>query len=89
MSRKIGLIFLISLLLLSTVAIASTAFIAPVASQPEHYAWLKIVTTSWKGTDNPSALPGNFMPMFPAGEGFAERFNVTGQEAFVLSLIHI
>ena len=83
MSRKIGLIFLISLLLLSTVAVASTAFIAPVASQPEHYAWLKIVTTSWKGTSDASALPGNFMPMFPAGKGFAERFNVTAQEAFV------
>ncbi|RLI44216.1 hypothetical protein DRO64_04385, partial [Candidatus Bathyarchaeota archaeon] len=83
MSRKIGLIFLISLLLLSTVAIASTAFIAPVASQLEHHAWLKIVTTSWKGTNDTSVLPGNFMPMFPAGEGFAERFNVTDQEAFV------
>ncbi|RLE45546.1 MAG: hypothetical protein DRJ31_11110, partial [Candidatus Methanomethylicota archaeon] len=46
-------------------------------------AWLKIVTTSWNGVPDPSALPGNFMPMFPAGEGFADRFNVTGQEAFV------
>ncbi|RLG07412.1 MAG: hypothetical protein DRN68_05415, partial [Thaumarchaeota archaeon] len=92
MSRKIGLIFLISLLLLSTVAVASTAFIAPVSAAGKS-AWLKIVTSAWKGTscgiyDGISTgfandAPGVNTPMCPGGSGFADRFNVTGQEAFV------
>jgi len=92
MSRKIGLIFLISLLLLSTVAIASTAFIAPVSAGGKT-AWLKIVTSAWKGVscgiyDGVSSgfagdAPGVNTPMCPGGTGFADRFNVTGQEAFV------
>ncbi|RLG03214.1 MAG: hypothetical protein DRN60_01855, partial [Thaumarchaeota archaeon] len=92
MSKKIGLIFLISLLLLSTVAIASTAFIAPVSAAGKT-AWLKIVTTSWKGVscgiyDGISTGfyddgVGVNTPMCPGGSGFAERFNVTSQEAFV------
>ncbi|HDJ66365.1 MAG TPA: hypothetical protein ENF33_01430, partial [Nitrososphaeria archaeon] len=93
MNRKIGLIFLISLLLLSTVAIASTAFIAPVSSQAKKTAWLKIVTTSWKGVNCgiydgiSTGFYGDDVgvntPMCPGGTGFAERFNVTSQEAFV------
>ncbi|HDD56824.1 MAG TPA: hypothetical protein ENG18_02250, partial [Nitrososphaeria archaeon] len=92
MSRKIGLIFLISLLLLSTVAIASTAFIAPVSAAGKT-AWLKIVTSAWKGVscgiyDGVSSgfagdAPNVNTPMCPGGTGFADRFNVTSQEAFV------
>jgi len=92
MSRKIGLIFLISLLLLSTVAIASTAFIAPVSAGGKT-AWLKIVTPAWKGvscgiydgisTGFAGDAPNVNTPMCPGGSGFADRFNVTSQEAFV------
>jgi len=53
-------------------------------------AWLKIVTTSWKGTNqcilpNGTAITLGFTPMCPDASytGFAERFNVTAQEAFV------
>ncbi|RLF13339.1 MAG: hypothetical protein DRN06_08825, partial [Thermoprotei archaeon] len=73
------LIFLISLLLLSTVAIASTAFIVPVSSQKAKTAWLKIVTSAWKGV---SCITGG-TPVCPGGTKFADRFNVTSQEAFV------
>ena len=74
----------ILLVLCSSVLVLGSfsASIQPI-SAAGYSAWLKIVTTSWKGTNDPWLLSGNFMPMFPAGEGFAERFNVTAQEAFV------
>ncbi|RLE79226.1 MAG: hypothetical protein DRJ36_03595, partial [Thermoprotei archaeon] len=93
MSRKIGLIFLISLLLLSTVAIASTTFIAPVSAKSKT-AWLKIVTSAWKGVscgiyDGVDSgfygdAPDVNTPMCPPLDGgFADRFNITNLEAFV------
>jgi len=83
MNRKIGSYILLALLVLSTIVVAVPLISTPVKAAG-YSAWLKIVTTSWNGTTS-SSLPGNFMPMFPDPDaiGFADRFNVTGQEAFV------
>ncbi|RLF09251.1 MAG: hypothetical protein DRJ69_04995, partial [Thermoprotei archaeon] len=104
MSRKIGVLVLVSLLILSTAAILATA--VPVAAEGRT-AWLKIVTSAWKGIscgdndpdtdwDELGAIydgvtggfagdqPDETTPMCPPPDGgFADRFNVTGLEAFV------
>ncbi|MCD6591678.1 MAG: hypothetical protein J7K78_01510, partial [Thaumarchaeota archaeon] len=88
MSRKFSSYLLLALLVLSTVAVAVPLLSTPVYAG--YSAWLKIVTTSWKGTNqcilpNGTKITLGFTPMCPDPDhtGFAERFNVTGQEAFV------
>ncbi|MCD6536727.1 MAG: hypothetical protein J7K49_06850, partial [Thaumarchaeota archaeon] len=92
MNRKIGSYILLALLVLSTIVIAVPLISTPAAAAGKS-AWLKIVTSAWKGTScgiydgidtgfaNDAA--GRNTPMCPGGSEFAERFNVTGQEAFV------
>ncbi|MEM2188938.1 MAG: hypothetical protein QXG35_06365, partial [Nitrososphaerota archaeon] len=78
MSRRFSSYLLIALLLLSTVAIAVPLLTTSVAAQGKT-AWLKIVSTEWEGTD----CAGSTTPMCPDGTTFPERYNVTGQRAFV------
>ncbi|MCS7133044.1 MAG: hypothetical protein NZ918_04945 [Aigarchaeota archaeon] len=80
MNRKIGSYILLALLVLSTIAVAVPLIATPAKSQGTYSAWLKVVTTSWDGAACPGLGPS---PMCPKGLGFADRFNVTGQEAFV------
>jgi hypothetical protein len=61
---------LLALLLALPTAFMATAFIAPAVGQTNYSAWLKIVTESWDGT-------GAYTPVFPAGPGFADRYNAT------------
>ncbi|MEM4007466.1 MAG: hypothetical protein QXT92_07400, partial [Nitrososphaerota archaeon] len=84
----------VSLLILSTVIVAAALVTTPVAAEGRS-AWLKIVTSAWKGTscgiyDGVSTgFAGDGVsvntPMCPDSRfsGFADRFNVTGIEAFV------
>lgn len=85
---------LISLLVLSTAFIAASILVTP-ASAAGKSAWLKIVTSAWKGTScgiYDGVDSGFFgddvdvntpMCIGPNVSGFADRFNVTGHEAFV------
>ena len=89
MSKRVSSYLLLALLVLSTIAIAVPLLSTPVKAAG-YSAWLKIVTTSWKGTNqcilpNGTAITLGFTPMCPDPDytGFADRFNVTAQEAFV------
>jgi len=92
MSRKFSSYLLLALLVLSTIAVAVPLLSTPAAAAGKS-AWLKIVTSAWKGascgiydgisTGFADDAPGVNTPMCPGGSGFADRFNVTGQEAFV------
>ena len=70
--RKSYAILLIALMLLSTLAVAlvQTGFAAK-----QRTAYVKVVTSAWKGT--PCLPPAPYSPACPAGTGFAERYNVT------------
>ena len=63
-------------LLLATLMIAATAvaFAPTVKAQEEYSVWLKLVSTSWYGTD---IFPD------PAHTGFPERYNLTSDWYFV------
>ena len=80
MSKRYSSYFLIALLLLATAAIAVPMLVTPVKAQGGS-AWLKIVSTEWVGA--PCAEIPSTTPMCPAGTTFPERYNVTGQRAFV------
>ncbi|MEM2495911.1 MAG: hypothetical protein QW048_03515, partial [Nitrososphaerota archaeon] len=110
MNRKIVSLVFVSLLILSTVIVAAALVTTPAAAEGRS-AWLKIVTSAWKGIscgDNDAdelwtsgAYPHRIYdgvktgfkgdqldettPMCPDPKfsGFADRFNVTGIEAFV------
>ncbi|MEM4005348.1 MAG: hypothetical protein QXM43_06915, partial [Desulfurococcaceae archaeon] len=91
MNRKIVSLVFVSLLILSTVIVAAALVTTPVAASKS--AWLKIVTPAWKPyVDNvpKCILPdgtvvsvGSPVCPDPNAKGFADRFNVTGMEAFV------
>ncbi|MEM0452977.1 MAG: hypothetical protein QW382_07700, partial [Nitrososphaerota archaeon] len=78
MNRKIVSLVFVSLLILSTVIVAAALITTPVVAAGGS-AWLKIVSTEWVGT----SCAGSTTPMCPAGTAFQERYNVTGQRAFV------
>ncbi|MEM1558368.1 MAG: hypothetical protein QXG12_07235, partial [Thermoproteota archaeon] len=94
MNRKIVSLVFISLLILSTAIVTATLVTTPVAAAGRS-AWLKIVTSAWKGTSCgiydgvDTGFAGDDVdvntPMCinPSVSGFADRFNVTGIEAFV------
>ncbi|MEM2614560.1 MAG: hypothetical protein QXO15_10150, partial [Nitrososphaerota archaeon] len=110
MNRKIVSLVFVSLLILSTVIVAAALVTTPATAEGRS-AWLKIVTSAWKGIscgDNDvnelwtsGAYPHRIYdgvktgfkgdqldettPMCPDPKfsGFADRFNVTGIEAFV------
>ncbi|MEM4227960.1 MAG: hypothetical protein QW793_07285, partial [Candidatus Caldarchaeum sp.] len=64
---------LLALLLALPTAFLGAAIVSPAFAQTNHTAWLKIVTSAWKG--NPST--GGISPVLPTGTDFAERYNVT------------
>jgi hypothetical protein len=66
---------LVSLLILSTAVVAVSLFATATFGQEYYEAWLKIVTSAWKGTPD-TTLPG-VTPVMPTGTTFPERYNVT------------
>ncbi|MCD6312576.1 MAG: hypothetical protein J7L79_02030, partial [Thaumarchaeota archaeon] len=95
MSRKYSSYLLLALLVLSTIAVAVPLLSTPAAAAGKS-AWLKIVTSAWKGTtckaiydgidsgfagDSPSVTTP--MCIDPSVTGFADRFNITSLEAYV------
>ncbi|MEM4466367.1 MAG: hypothetical protein QXH49_02760, partial [Nitrososphaerota archaeon] len=70
----------VSLLILSTVIVAAALITTPVVAAGGS-AWLKIVSTEWIGTS--CAGSTTLMCPDPTVRTFPERYNVTGQRAFV------
>ncbi|MEM4693918.1 MAG: hypothetical protein QW655_05360, partial [Nitrososphaerota archaeon] len=80
MNRKIVSLVFVSLLILSTVIVAAALITTPVVAAGGS-AWLKIVSTEWIGTS--CAGSTTLMCPDPTVRTFPERYNVTGQRAFV------